>query len=254
MDPLQLQSKSAIVLRNLEALQRTLADDFEHFERVGSALAALAKYREHVEPIERELFEVFAHRGWTGLEDHLAADSIDELLEGYRRHGGEWLDETLCAEARADDMALVRHMADRWATVAYLADRRVIIDDAIHAHAERRYSLSIPALLPFVDGLAATIVGTESMSPTIKVRPAAEQYAESDPVWGELLLIAISDHIFKCYPFGTEGAQSELNRHGILHGRIKNYPSEANSLRTMLLIDKFARIARECIASAQTSE
>jgi hypothetical protein len=49
---------------------------------------------------------------------------------------------------------------------------------------------------------------------------------------------------YKGYEFGKDTAPY-LNRHGILHGRVFDYPSALNSTRVFLLIDAVAELWRE---------
>src|ERR1035437_4459671 len=46
----------------------------------------------------------------------------------------------------------------RWNNIPYLADRHRIVNDALQAHIHGMYTLSVPALLPFVDGVAEVVV------------------------------------------------------------------------------------------------
>jgi len=183
-----------------------------------------------------------------GLENHLAADSTLELLEGFRQNGDDWLDSELCAEARADSHAVIKNIIGNWWDVPYLAERRPIVEDAVRAHEDGRYTLSIPALMPLVDGLTAVIVSAQIRRPggVICARQAADMYSkENEEIWSEALLTVITEQVFKSYSFESGSAPSMLNRHGILHGRISSYGTEANSFRTILLIDIFVRFERE---------
>lgn len=223
-------------------------EQLARYQRIAAEIEAAAQRRREEEPLERELFMALADRGWVGLENHLSADGTQELLMGFRENGGEWLDSELCAEARADNHAVVKRIVADWWAVPYLADRRLIIEDAIRAHEEGRYALSIPALMPLVDGLTAEIVGVAMWREgrAIYAKQAAEAYRqENDELWSEVLLTVITDQVFKPYTFGSDFAPSMINRHGILHGRISAYATEPNSLRTVLLIDIFARFATE---------
>ena len=116
------------------------------------------------------------------------------------------------------------------------------------AHQEGRYALSIPSLMPLIDGLTADIVGAEARreGQAIYARQAAEVYREgNDELWSDVLLTVITEQVYKRYAFDSGCTPSLINRHGILHGRISGYGTEPNSLRTVLLIDTFARLAVE---------
>jgi hypothetical protein len=61
--------------------------------------------------------------------------------------------------------------------------------------------------------------------------------------WADAVMQAVSEQMFKDYDFETQRAPAKLNRHGVLHGRIPDYGSEANSLKAILLLDVMVHIA-----------
>jgi hypothetical protein len=244
-----LQPLRLAVQRYSDAIRTFLPPDtLDQLRRVAAEIAAAAERQREEEPQQREFFTLLAQRGWVGLENHVSPGEYPDLLKGTHEHGGEWLDAELCSGAREDDCAALKDIVEPWWSVPYLADRRPIIEDALHAHEEGRYALSIPALMPLVDGLTAEIVGVTKWHErqAIYVRQAAVAYHDAEEeVWSEGLLTVVSEQVFKPYAFGSAAAPSLINRHGVLHGRISGYASEANSLRTVLLIDIFARFAIE---------
>jgi hypothetical protein len=97
--------------------------------------------------------------------------------------------------------------------------------------------LSVPALLPFVDGLSAEILGSHSKNAVAKF---AENRRANDPeIWVQGFCDFMAQVFYKGYRFGQDSAPY-LNRHAILHGRVFDYPSVLNSTRVFLLLDALA--------------
>ena len=115
--------------------------------------------------------------------------------------------------------------------------RQQIIADALFAHRNGLYTLSIPTLLPFVDGLSAEILGSTTKN---AVAQFAEDRRANDPeIWVQGFCDFMAQVFYKGYRFGTDSAPY-LNRHAILHGRVFDYPSALNSTRVFLLLDALA--------------
>jgi len=68
--------------------------------------------------------------------------------------------------------------------------------------------------------------------------------ADDPELWMQGLRDFVEQVLCKGYEFGKDPAPY-LNRHGILHGRVFDYPSALNSTRVCLLIDAVAELWRE---------
>lgn len=257
MDLVRLGEKAMVEMEPLIKLASVSAAQFEklispdqlaYIARIAADLAEQAKRNAEEEPLLRELYGTLADRGWVGLENHLGADATDRFLADVKTNGLEWLDEEICSGFRENDYGVLTDIQKEWRAVPYLVERHEIVEDALLAHRQGRYALSIPTLLPFVDGLAADIVGAPPSrgGKAIYVAEAAKEYhAAEAQAWSDGLLRVILEQMYKRYCFGSEPPPTLINRHGVLHGRVSTYASEANSVRTILLVDVFARFSVE---------
>lgn len=146
-------------------------------------------------------------------------------------------------------------MTKEWWRIPYLKKRQRIIRQALAAHKNKQYGLSVPALMPLVDGLAAAVrhrglpalavSGKNRKRPTIAVGEVIALYDPSGRVhdWVDVVIAAVEERMFKGYDFDTQQAPATVNRHGVEHGRIADYDTEVNSLQTILLLDVMAHIA-----------
>jgi hypothetical protein len=127
--------------------------------------------------------------------------------------------------------------------------RKKAIRAAINAHKRRQFELTIPALLPLIDGLAAEIVvGTPNLkAKTIYAKDAVKIYnADEAEVWSECVEQVVFGLVYRDYDFRTaKRPPSSVNRHGILHGKVVDYGSELNSYRVIFLLDVMVNIAHQ---------
>ena len=173
--------------------------------------------------------------GWfVHLEEWRVAGQHDEVEAAMSRFARGQADET------------ERLLGERFPA------RTAILADAFAAHRERRYTLSIPVLLAQADGIGCEILGRPRQFFKSK-RPKAlkgklaefELFGEPYTPWGvfaEMLgqldgnLSIEVDTDRRDERRRIEEWFCPLNRHGVLHGIDTDYPSEANSLRCVLLL------------------
>jgi len=146
----------------------------------------------------------------------------------------------------------------------YWPRRKQILADAFNAHRQGTYSLSITSLLAQADGIFFDITFTPGRSNhkhdslfgrTHRTKLKSEHcldYALSELKHRDLTLEGTLQELFLS-PFKEpstigESTRSDttsyeisydgpLNRHAVLHGRDVSYPTENNSLRTVMLIN-----------------
>jgi len=163
------------------------------------------------------------------------------------------------------DSCQLRNMVDDWQRNPYFADRMQIINDALEAHIEGKYTLSIPALLPLVEGILTDIVGRRTRADGC-IRGWAGKALERmcDDFLREACKDAVIEYVtgiafygyvepdyFTPQKFpewlelkGLTGSQV-LQRHAILHGVQVDYASKENSLRAFFLLDVLSGINRQ---------
>ena len=166
----------------------------------------------------------------------------------------------------ADDFYYLKSMVDGWKRNLYFIDRMSIITEALDAHINGKYSLSIPTLLPLVEGIMIEIVGRRATkresikawagNAIEKMYTDAMREASKDAVIAYVTGITVygkvePENYFTPQRFpewlkqhGLTGDQV-LQRHAILHGVQKDYASKENSFRAFFLLDVLSWIERE---------
>lgn len=194
---------------------------------------------------DKELARILEEHGWWVLQRDLTGPIQRDILRLAREGRGDEIDAYLCELFAKDDHAALERKVRSWFLIPYLAERKDIALDSLWAHRERKYNLSIPCLLPLVDGLTRDFshkleaMGfTNEKRGVIKASVFAATYKNAEEsLWGNPFNRILNEFVFEPYTFGKETPRALLNRHGILHGEIPSYGTETNSLKLFLMID-----------------
>jgi hypothetical protein len=131
-----------------------------------------------------------------------------------------------------------RRLAESWMDAPSFKARRRFILDGIRDHRAGRYRVSVPTLLPLIEGIAI-----EEFKPMCRDTTPKDALAIGRSIAEESLLdAAIVDTAMLLYnnlDFSTVRPTSrQLNRHFVLHGRSTAYGTEENSARVLYHLDQ----------------
>ena len=219
----------------ISQLQKDLEDSSREFA------AAMAEYEKE----QDEAFKILAlHGGWLGMERHFTSSQARLVVQLYRTEGAAAMNDAIANYFNIKHCARLSEMTNAWSSTPYLRDRQAIIRDAVSAHREGHFTLTVPALLPLVEGLSAEIVGIAIRNQNVVKAVARDWKRREAEVWAQVFADVVEHVIYKSYDFGNDRAPY-LNRHGILHGRVPDYADKLNSLRVFLLVDAIAHLWHE---------
>ncbi len=223
-------------------------------------LAGMERIREGfvaIAPVLMEALRVASEAGETWLTQSYA-DALHHyhwwyvpsmprslVMEVHRRYTvkrGQGVHALICKHYRADDHAPLKALVEDWYNLPYFRTRKHIFDAALRAHMRGEYELSIPALLPHIEGIGSDFL--------------AELAAREDKVYWDLLLDLLKDGVssrdlalveslenarsnvfFAKFTASQEYKGRVVNRHAVLHGILVDYATEANSLRSFLMLE-----------------
>ena len=213
----------------------------------------------------QEMGRIFAQAGfWLTPSMPMSVWKEARALKEQGRLTPDTLKRLIFETLREGDGAILREMVDEWYKDERFARRRRIFDDALEAHLSVKYTLSIPALLPQIEGIMVEIAEEGRYG---KLEPAAKAIVRkvmetktglapvtSGPFVGEVkkFYASTAKHEFSPDRFPDKAKRDWkrdlpelLNRPAILHGVQIDYDSEENSLRGFLLLDELCLLARE---------
>lgn len=148
----------------------------------------------------------------------------------------------------------------KWKRNTYFKKREDLIKEAIYNHKNRAYASAITLLLTQLEGIAGEVCDD---SPSINISKESgkskDKILESfknnnlknSILYSDSVLLAIDSYIFastkrlQMNAVFSSSFQGMLNRHGILHGNILEFGTEANSYKCILLMDILCYLTRQ---------
>lgn len=147
-----------------------------------------------------------------------------------------------------------------WKENTYFKKRQDLIKEAIYNHKNGAYASAITLLLTQLEGIAGEVCDDNpSISISKESGKSKDKIVESfknnnlknSILYSDSVLLAIDGYIYastKRLQINTvfrSSFQGMLNRHGILHGNILEYGTEANSYKCILLMDILCYLTRQ---------
>lgn len=134
---------------------------------------------------------------------------------------------------------ILESMLSGWRARPMLQRRDAILTKAVKAHLAGDYELSIPVLLAQTEGIIADGFGHRGVMSGPTMRAYLDRLLESPDWWSNHQVVRAM--FIRVILVGFEHGKppgSDLSRHAILHGADTLYPTEANSLRAILMLDE----------------
>lgn len=235
---------AAITIPNYTASIQAALGDWQR--SIQPMLQQFAKTAERLRPLLESLArypDAMAFFGWPPLDDLDMRDVYYVV--------GQYDAKAASASPDVDRIVLdayprdrIQNMLANWQRTTLLARQTPILNDAVQAHLEQRFNLSIPALLLCVEAVAVTLVKPKKGHLGKNQREAlvAATFRE-DAQTGDLerATLKTSASLFNQMLYGKwlhgDPIPPYLNRHAVLHGGDLGYGDEANGLRAILLLD-----------------
>lgn len=130
--------------------------------------------------------------------------------------------------ARSRDLSQV---VDGWLEIEPFRARRRFLLDGLKDHRRRRFRVSIPTMLPLIEGIAVDAFTPGAIhGPKPAFEAAALVDAATGPALADTVTALYARHDFSAVASGSR----QLNRHLILHGRSTGYGTEDNSVKVLL--------------------
>ncbi|MBK9247541.1 MAG: hypothetical protein IPM69_05375 [Ignavibacteria bacterium] len=158
------------------------------------------------------------------------------------------------------DIKFLRNIIDDWYTLDAFHKRKQLIEDAFFAHTNEKYTLSINALLPHIEGII-----TDWMYSNVEAGKIPWRQDSKTKIFGQIIMegqlssYSYNSIIKSTIQFITQGPVLETfkqweqqvdnafpNRHVIEHGKyIDELYTIENSIRLFLLLDTISYIIKK---------
>ena len=125
-----------------------------------------------------------------------------------------------------------------WKNKGWIKKRIPILEAAIKAHIEGKYILSVPTILPQIEGIIADGYGHRGRMDggQLKLYINSLLSGGNTKTFDKVIRNFFVDTLLAKFEYGSP-VKSSLSRHAIIHGADVHYGNVANSLKTILLFD-----------------
>jgi len=239
--PYNLESLNQAINGFLEGLQ-PLLQFFALASMPGSADAfrqAFEDWKLYFQQQDKALLAFTIQHGLIGVERHFTDEQLWLLIRWTVEHGSDVVNRRLHEFLSIKELEAI---VNSWGSIPYLMSRRKICDDAVEAYRMGLHTLVIPALLPLAEGLASEIASCDPRrTDTVKLASKAQMtHPSTDADFGAATLEILERSYYGREDFAQPATPEQFNRHRILHGRVPDYGTAANSIRAFLLLDTVA--------------
>jgi hypothetical protein len=129
----------------------------------------------------------------------------------------------------------LKEMVETWDAKAEFQSRTKIAKAAIWAHNHEKFELSIPALLPQIEGLLGELFGHKGRFNGQHFLKYLKAVFGRDSRFDQIAVSFFMKVLLENFEWGDP--MPAFSRHAILHGGDLNYGTAANSLRLILVFD-----------------
>jgi hypothetical protein len=166
---------------------------------------------------------------------HLPAALLDEIASAFEKEDigpsdVERLFVTYYTPQR------LRQLVAAWSERGLSARRLRIMEQVVSAHCEGRFELSVPSILPQIEGTIAEIFGHAGRISGKEIRQYVKAVLQRGSRFDKIGAAFFTDVLLDRFEWGDP--IPPLSRHAILHGADLDYMTAANSLRLILSFDQ----------------
>jgi hypothetical protein len=208
--------------------QKNLADSFKN---ISNQIEAIGETTQKFKAIIVEL-------GWPP-NDSLDFHDINSIIEAYDKYGSEYIKNDIEKYfLKKFDQKEVNDILKNWEETKSFKNRLPILRQAINAHLEGNYYISVPAFLPQIEGIIVDGYGHNGRMNGERLEKYFRDLLSSTNTFSFDIAVQefLLQYVLAEFQHGIS-PKSCLSRHAILHGADTKYGTAANSLRCILLID-----------------
>ncbi|MDZ7725708.1 MAG: hypothetical protein U5R06_23500 [candidate division KSB1 bacterium] len=199
--------------------------------------------------IDKATIDAFKAASWPiapSMSRNFRKHIIDLHVQGKTRY----ISNAIIGYYHRNEYKNLKYMVDTWQNHPLFAPRIHIIKDALRVHYQGSYTLSIPALLPQIEGILNEYVLTNNLSAKLgKIQKVYDaviwrfRINMDSLIWviANTLLYQLQTNTYVYTDFENEMKRAasgrRITRHTVLHGVTVNYNRPINSLRIFVLLD-----------------
>lgn len=181
--------------------------------------------------------EMLTRLGWP-LPGHLGSKWLDDVAQLFLtgKATQDQVEGAILQNYRVHGLEDIRRT---WQADILIVSRLPILLDALKAHEEGRYNLSVPVVLAQLEGMVAEARKHEGHFTRKTLLAYLEPIATHGGRFERIAARLVAETLWAEFSHGA--VPPPLSRHAILHGADTGYGTAANSLRAILYFDTIRR-------------
>lgn len=238
------------VTRGFDEMYRSIAANLTAIHISFENLVSSEVFEEIFKAIEqnRDAVKAFKAAGWP-ISPSMPLELRNHVVALYKRNKKQYISRTIMGYYHKNDFGNLRNMVDSWEENPLFAPRMHIIRDALKAHCEGRYTLSVPALLPQIEGILNDYVRTNHLPARVgRIKEVFDAvFADNNGYnltgWSiaDTLHYQLQNSSYVWTDFEQELKRAiksrRTTRHTVLHGVNPAYNRPIHSLKVLILLD-----------------
>ena len=203
-----------------------------------------------------EIAEAFKESDWP-LAPSMPSELRERVVQLYQQDKSRYASNVMLGHYHRSQFENLIEMVESWRTHPLFSSRMHIIDDALEAHKTGKYTLSLPSLLPLIEGILNEYVTRNKLPARCgnirKVYEAVigvvDNYSLTTWAIVQTLRYQLENSTYTYIEFEQELKKSpngrSVSRHTVLHGISTNYHKPSNSLKVFVLLDAISSLHDE---------
>ncbi len=203
--------------------------------------------------VQEDAADAFKAAGWP-IAPSMPTALRDRVVRMHQAGRTRYISRSILAHYQKDGNAHLICAVRSWRGHALFAPRMRIIEDALQAHCDGRYTLSVPALAPQIEGILSDYVLANNLPAKFGKIKEVYRAVIGDPDARDLATWAIANTLLyqlqtSTYAFTDFEAElrksinsRKTTRHTVLHGIAPGYDKPVHSLRIFLLLDAISAL------------
>ncbi|MBW1939412.1 MAG: hypothetical protein JRI67_11760 [Deltaproteobacteria bacterium] len=201
----------------------------------------------------QDAVEAFKAAGWP-IAPSMPSDLIERVVAMHKQGKTQYISRTIIGHYQRNSHQYLIETVESWKSHPLFAPRMHILNDALQAHCRGMYTLSVPALVPQIEGVLNDYVLTNGLVAKFgkiqQVYEAAigdvDEYGLSKWVIASTLLYQLQTNTYVFTDFEIELKKSvntrQVTRHTVSHGVALKYDRPIHSLKAFLLLDALSAL------------
>lgn len=243
-------SQINLLTGDLSLVGRRMVADFAAISMSAFNLSSLGVFDELAALFEfhEDSVEAFKSAGWT-IAPSMSRELRERVVDFYQRNMTRHISQLIVGYYRKNGFEKLNGAIAAWETNPLFTSRMHIFKAALKAHCEKTYTLSVPALLPQIEGILNEYVKVNKIEAKLgKINMVCNavlgnlgEYSFTSWAIVNTLRHQLQTNTYTSTDFEIEFKKSARNRkatrHTVLHGIATDYDKPINSLKAFVMLD-----------------